>query len=222
MTRLGLGPPARRIGPNNRSLTGRVARQGGNSVAFESSLERDFLVLLDFDPNVLNVHGQPLTLQFKEAEGRTRSYTPDVLVEYREARPVLYEVKYREDLRSQWQELRPKFKAAHRYCKAKGWRFQIITEKEIRNAGYLDNAKFLRPYLTRSRDSDTELTLLRTLRALGETTPQGLLAAAFWTMEHRMAAVGQLWRLVAERRIGINLLVPVTMGCAIWPKPEES
>jgi len=48
--------------------------------AFESSLERDFLLLLDFDPEVVLYEEQPVTINYHDDQGRRRRYTPDVLV----------------------------------------------------------------------------------------------------------------------------------------------
>src|SRR5699024_7592201 len=103
--------PVRIIGPNRRSLTGLVTSEGA-SQAFESSLERDFFVLLDFNRCVQSFHAQPVTIHYRYA-GRDRRYTPDVFVLYYGYEdPTFYEVKYRDDLRRDWQKLRPGFKAA--------------------------------------------------------------------------------------------------------------
>jgi hypothetical protein len=51
--------------------------------AFESSLERDFLLLLDFNPDVEFFEEQPVKIVYHDAKGRRRTYTPDVLVRYR-------------------------------------------------------------------------------------------------------------------------------------------
>jgi hypothetical protein len=51
--------------------------------AFESSLERDFLLLLDFNPDVEFFEEQPVKIVYHGAKGRRRTYTPDVLVRYR-------------------------------------------------------------------------------------------------------------------------------------------
>ena len=58
--------------------------------------------------------------------------------------------------------------------------------------------------------------LLYTLKALGETTPQALLAAAYLSSETRMGAIPQLWRLVALRQIGTMLDEALTMQSPIW------
>lgn len=62
-----------------------------------------------------------------------------------DTRHVLYEVKYREELRRDWAKLRPRFRAAHRFARGHGWKFRLITDYEIRTP-LLWNAKFLLPY----------------------------------------------------------------------------
>lgn len=144
--------PVRTVPKNSRSLTGLVPNPRTQSMtAFESSLERDFLLLLDFDPDVEFFEEQPVTIVYHDATGRRRTYTPDVLVRYRTDRlqarhtkPRLCEVKYCEDLRQHWAEYRPKFRAAQRYAQQQGWRFRVVTERHVRTP-YLENVKFLRP-----------------------------------------------------------------------------
>ena len=46
-------------------------------MGFESWLERDRLLLLDFDPRVVGIASQPFWLFFGTAEGKRRSHTPD-------------------------------------------------------------------------------------------------------------------------------------------------
>jgi hypothetical protein len=213
ITRLDLSKPARIIGPNRRSLTGRVTVRG-KSVAFESSLERDFLTILDFDPVVSVVYGQPITIKYWIGD-REHSYTPDFLVEYNTICPVLYEVKYRQNLWESWGVLKPKFRAARRYAKLNGMQFQIMTEVEIRGA-FLSNVNFLRGYRNRQYDFATEEHLIGTLAVLGETTPEALLVASYWTQENRMKAMASVWRLVAIGRIHADLSVPLTMTTPIW------
>lgn len=213
--RLVRSAPARVIGTSRRSLTGRVAL-GGEAIPFESSLERDFLVLLDFDPLALDVREQPVRIDYVDCDGCPRHYTPDFLVEYANADVVLYEVKYRSNLREDWPRLKPKFRAAIRYARAHGMRFALITDQEIRGTGLLANAKFLRPYREHPRDPSIEEHLASTLAVLGETTPEGLLAASYWSQENRMMALASLWRLLATGRIHADLRMPLNMTTPIW------
>ncbi|MGP4965196.1 MULTISPECIES: TnsA endonuclease N-terminal domain-containing protein [Psychrobacter] len=209
--------PVRVIGTNRRSLTGQVSFLRGSTCNFESSLERDFLMILDFDPLVATVCEQPLTLKYQDDDRKRRQYTPDMLVTYSdEAAPILYEVKYREDLRENWHIMKPKFQAAIRYCKQQGWGFRIVTEREIRGTGLLNNARFLRAYRDLAEDSATATHLARTLAVLGETTPEILLTAAYANEEKRMCALCCLWQMIAIGRVHADLIRPLNMSSPIW------
>ncbi len=133
---------ARTIPKNYRNVTGRLA-SGKNQrlVGFESTLEKDFLLLLELDREVSGFEEQPVTIRYRDLDGRLRRYTPDVLVHFRASMTMpalsetvpslLCEVKYRDDLRQHWADYRPKFKVAWRYARQQGWRFRLITEREV-------------------------------------------------------------------------------------------
>lgn len=144
---------ARSIPKNYRNVTGRFASaKNQNLIGFESTLEKDFFLLLEFDHRVESFEEQPVTIAYRGLEGRVCHYTPDALVRYQAAlagkpdwQPVLYEVKYRSDLREHGVEYRPKFKAAKHYACDRGWRFRVVTEREIRTSR-LSNIHFLLRY----------------------------------------------------------------------------
>jgi hypothetical protein len=190
--------------------------------AFESSLERDFFLLLDFDPDVEFFEEQPVKIIYSDANGRRRTYTPDVLVRYRKdspqanhTKPLLCEVKYRDDLRQNWAEYRPKFRAAGRYARQQGWRFRLVTERHVRTP-YLENVKFLRPYRTLPVNDSYRTRLLSTLAMLEATDPASLLAAVFEDRWQQAQLLPILWQLVATRQIGADLEQPLTMQSGLW------
>lgn len=143
--------PVRKIPRNYRNITGIAAHTKAiGSAAFESTLERDFLSLIEFSNDVTKFEVQPVSIEWLDFTGKRHSYIPDVLVHYKQSgrtkTVILYEIKYRSDLKENWQALKPKFKAAIKYCKARGWHFKVVTEVEIRTL-YLDNVRFLQPYV---------------------------------------------------------------------------
>lgn len=215
--------PARIVPKNYRNLTGLVYNSRTSAMtAFESSLERDLLLLLDFDPDVESFEEQPVKITYYDDYGRRHTYTPDVLVRYRGditsasvLTPVLCEVKYRDDLRQHWMEYKTKFKAAHRYAREHGWRFRLMTEREIRTP-YLDNVKFLRHYQHLIVDAEHLPRLLARLQTLRETTPEDLLAAISDDTWHKAQLLSALWHLVAQRQVGTDLSQPLTMSSRLW------
>jgi hypothetical protein len=202
-------------------MTGLVAsRKNERMTGFESTLERDFLLLLDFDRSVARYEEQPVRIEYVDAEGR-RAYTPDVLVYYQDApaasadtRPVLCEVKYRDDLFANWKEYKPKIRAGRAHARGRGWRFRIITEREVRTP-YLDNARFLRAYRRIEADNDDMGLLLDTLRWMGEADPEGVLAAIHHDRTRRAELLPTLWRLLADGHIAADLSQPLTMRTRI-------
>lgn len=211
--------PIRKVPKNYRNVTGLAA--AGKSVGaaqFESTLERDFLALLEFSLEVERFEVQPLKIEWRDKEGAARTYTPDVLVEFKPdlgRPPWLCEVKYRADLKKSWPDLHPKFLRAIRCAKQRGLRFRLVTEKEIRTP-YLANVRFLAPFKFRDiPEADTEQVLMP-LRLIGRTTPAGLvqtLSSDAWRQAERLPV---LWHLMAHHRIGADLERELTMDSAIW------
>lgn len=78
-------PPARKLSLSRRSLTGILPgnKCGAETpAAFESSLERDFFVLQEFEEGVCRYYPQPVRISVPASEDRRATvYTPDVLVE---------------------------------------------------------------------------------------------------------------------------------------------
>ncbi len=207
--------PARLVGVRSRGLSGRVALDQG-SAGFESSLEQDLIELLDFDPRVSELLTQPFSIYHQE-DGRRRRYTPDLRATFFGDLPevIVYEVKYQDELRADWKRLRARFGAAYRHCRQNGWRFKVLTEKHIRTP-YLGNVKFLRRFIRLPEQELISGQLLYALKATGPTTVQALLSAAYMSSEARLRAIPVLWKMVADRRLGCDLNVPLTMSSTIW------
>jgi TnsA endonuclease-like protein len=150
--------------------------------ACASTLERDLLLRLDFDPDVEFYDEQPLTITYHDETGQRRTYPPDVLVWYRPAcvevgrsKAHLCAVKSRDDLRQHWPDYRPKCRAASRYARQQGWRFRLVTERHVRTP-YLDHVKVLGSYRVRHVDDAHQAQLVRLLSDVKETDPGSLWA----------------------------------------------
>lgn len=187
--------PVRKVRENPFSVTARLASPKlGRTVEAESLLEFDFLNILDFDPRVEKYGEQCLIIPWRDERGQQHKYHPDVLVKFysdvlkridgyggdpnRRFRSTVYEVKPSEVLRSQWSELKPKYRSVIGALKGTGVRFRLITEKQI-NPIFAQNVRFLVGYkhlryetniseAERSMDRD----LFTLMRALDGTTTQ--------------------------------------------------
>jgi len=118
-------------------------------MAFESTFERDFYYLLEFDADVIGYKEQPIRVELKWNDS-TWNYTPDTCVVRRSAKPLhYYEVKpsvndFPED----------KKKAMEYWCKVNDAKFEVVDASYIRGPA-LERVKFLYPYLRFSPDQNT-------------------------------------------------------------------
>lgn len=185
-------------------------------------LLRDFTSLLDFDLNVLYYTRRPFPVPYTDGEGRGRIYTPAFFVKYRSdivpakwMPPLLCEVRSREDLARNWAALKPMLRAGLRYARERRWRFQIVTEREVRTP-YLENARFLSPYREKETDWRHTDLLLDMLYELRLATPEALLAACAADEAERAELLPSLWEMVSKKRLGVDLTQPLTMRSDIW------
>jgi hypothetical protein len=113
--------PSRQIKPNSRSCTGSYVTRDGEALQFESQLERDVLVTLDFDPTVREISVQPFQIE---------GYHPDCEFT-RFAQRWICEIKYESELVMKWRDLLCKYSKAHEYCVSKGLMFGFITDASV-------------------------------------------------------------------------------------------
>jgi len=200
----------------------KYSAKNDRSLSFESTLERDFIYLLEFDDNVEFFEVQPITIDYTDYEGKLRRYTPDFFVRYdihtepaKWFEPMLFEIKYRNDLKENWKDYKCKFQAALRFASNKGWRFKILTEKEIRT-DYLINAKFLLKYRNASHDLGMINTLSDTIKDLRVSTPREIIVAASIDVNRRAELLHTLWFMIANNMIGTDFNTQLNMNSEIW------
>lgn len=213
--------PIRKIPKNYRNVTGVLTNPNTRTRhAFESTLERDYLLLLNFNNHVVSYDEQPVKISWKDSSNQEKSYTPDVLVNYHDASSTLVEIKYRSELLEKWAELKPKFKAAIAYCRSRGWRFKIITEVEVRRSE-LKNIKFLNGYINLNSNDDFDSKcnkLLEIIYDLVQTTPEEVLNRVSMDKMAQAELIAALWFLTATQQINVDLSEPLTMKSHIWAK----
>ena len=221
-------PPARRIKPSKCSNTGfHSSRKNGRGADSESALEDDFLSLLELDDDIERYDVQPVTIEWTSA-GKQCKYTPDVLAKYTAAalaakpwlKHTLYEVKPHEILKRDWKKFKPKFKMAVKWAKENGLRFKIITEKSIQTTA-LENAKFLNrfhcsKFPKTAYENDEENYVLRSLANTGEIPVKELLAYMSESRMRQAELIPWIWRLILEKKIGVDMNRPLTMAIQIW------
>jgi len=149
--------PIRKIPKNYRSVTGTFASiKNGCNIFYESLLERDFFLTLEFDENVKSYEEQPIQIFYKHLNKNIR-YTPDCLVHYKDNRlPCIYEVKYSNEIKEKKVFLKQKFDQIEEYLDKNDMEFKLFTELDI-NPIYLENIKFLYNFSVLKDISKTDL-----------------------------------------------------------------
>jgi hypothetical protein len=129
----------------------KISNRGGNTigdfpsikmnrmVAFESTIERDKMILADFDPDVQAFEEQPLAIPYKH-NNRTVTYTPDLLILTNRKR-ILVECKPAALVETE--DNQRKFNAARSWCEEHGYEFQVVTDEQVRAGFRLTNVKRL-------------------------------------------------------------------------------
>lgn len=206
----------RNICANSFSLTGYITSIKRNEqVDFESSLERDYIFMLEFDENVRYYYEQPLKIEFDK-----RYYIPDFYVEYWNGNKEVIEIKYTIDLIENASKYVAKFKAAEEFCYSNGLTFRILTEKDVRN-DYLFNIKFLNAVRIRHTKIESEYfsefeLLELNMKILKRTTPNKLLDNSTSCEFKRAELIQYLWLMIIYKKIETDLNKKLNMESEIW------
>ncbi|WP_276833808.1 Tn7 transposase TnsA N-terminal domain-containing protein [Chryseobacterium cucumeris] len=221
----------REITAKRFSLTGVVnSKRLKTTIQFESSLERDFIYLLEYDDNVKYYLEQPLEIEYIDSQGNKRRYYPDFLIEYFEEQiPRLVEIKYESTLISKGSELREKFHAAKLFCEEKGFEFCVITDLQIRSdkSIELNNFKFLDRYKNFYRNINKEKSafpefnmdiklLLSEMEKQKKITVENLLNEITDNKEKQAELIFLTWYMVSNNFFIANLSEKLTLKSLVW------
>ncbi|AZA78721.1 hypothetical protein EG347_15010 [Chryseobacterium sp. G0186] len=211
----------RKIGLTYRSLSGIFfSTKNNRGVQFESSLERDFLYMLEMDQSVVSFLEQPFTLKYRDARNKVRRYTPDFLYHIKclkSSKSFVIEIKYQEDLEKNFDIYVSKFEAAKAFCEENNYEFKILNEKDIRN-DYLLNCKFLHGYKYNKVDPKEPFIelLLVNINQLGVTTPRKLIEFSCQNIDKQMELIYYIWYMISTHKIQCLWSVSITMDSNIW------
>jgi hypothetical protein len=97
----------------------------GTHVGFESWLERDHLMLMDFDPSVRAVSSQPFWLRWRDERGQSRRHAPDFFARRGDGTAVVIDVRPEDRIRERDAEA---FAATASACQKAGWEFHRVGE----------------------------------------------------------------------------------------------
>jgi hypothetical protein len=90
-------------------------------VGFESWLERDHVMLMDFDPSVTGIASQPFWLHWQDGDGRWRRHAPDFFARRADGGGVVVDVRPDDRIPPKDAEV---FRVTALACGQAGWEFR--------------------------------------------------------------------------------------------------
>nr|WP_329231586.1 TnsA-like heteromeric transposase endonuclease subunit [Streptomyces canus] len=191
----------------------------GGHVGYESWLERDRPILLDFAPDVVGIASQPFWLHWRE-EAEKRRHAPDYFVRLADGRARVVDVRAEDDVDERTAEA---FAATERACSAVGWEFAHVG---VPDPVFMANLRWLARYRHRwcGREIDIVERLVEVFRQ-----PHGLRAGAKEAgdvLRVLPALFHLMWTGVLRADLGGALLTGGTVvhtsdGTAIGPQFES-
>lgn len=195
------GLAVRRYRPRKgqRHLSGRwwCATTGGH-VGFESWLERDHVMLLDFDPQVAGIAAQPFWLHWTDTERKPVSHAPDLFARRIDGSVLVMDCRPVERRRAQ--DL-VKFAATRLACDRLGWEYRLVAGLD---PVLQSNLRWLSSYRHPRHDVPAVATSL--LQAFA--VPMPLLSGA-QAAGDPIAVLPVLFHLIWRQRLTADLSVPL-------------
>ncbi|MGW7219052.1 TnsA-like heteromeric transposase endonuclease subunit [Streptomyces sp. NPDC054826] len=169
------------------------ATRGGH-VGYESWLERDRLMLLDFDPLVTGMSSQPFRLSWTGPDGKRVRHTPDFFVRRADGTGLVVDVRPDERIEP---DDAAKFTVTAAACRSVGWDFaRVGTPDEVLMANVRWLAGYRHPRVNRPE------VAARLLEAFADGG--GLLAGAR-RVGDQIAVLPVLFHLLWRRALAVDL-----------------
>lgn len=198
-------------------------------IQFESSLERDFIFLLEFDRDIKQYLEQPLEIVYNDESGKQRKYIPDFIITYYDRPTEIIEIKYESTLKAVKEELQMKFLAAKKYCEKRGFMFKVITDKYIRDEKRIElqNSLFLSRYkdffdnIDKQKSAfptvNSDLTILyKNIKSLGKVSVRELVNKSTRDENKQAELIFLTWYMVANNYLYANFTERLTLDSLVW------
>jgi hypothetical protein len=177
----------------------------GRFLEYESLLERDWMLLMDFDREVDWICEQPLRLRYRR-DGKRVSHVPDLLV-WRCGTPEVCDIKSGERVDD------PVFQAqvwaTGVACAEAGVRYRVLSEPDQQ---LLVNVRWLAGFREPPADLDRERARMLSALAAGRSTISALLADAREPALARPVLMHLLW----AGEVLVDVDEPLGEGSVVW------
>lgn len=189
-------------------------------IPYESLLEMNVLVMLDFDPKVSDVFAQPFELTFRDSDGSSKKslrHVPDFLVRKSSGRDRVIDVK--PVRRADKPKTQKVFDLTRKACEEAGWGYEVMSEPDpavFANVEWLSGFRRPPAILDKARNSMLEYASDPLGTPFGELV--GRLAAdcpkGYPEALYRPVVYHLLW----ERVLTADLSVPLSDTTTVRPR----
>lgn len=211
--------PARKIPKNYRSVTGTFpSHKNKRNIFYESLLERDFCLLLEFNNDVISYEEQPFRLYYKSANSKKR-YTPDILVHYKPSLnrlPCVFEIKMSDEIKEKKIFFEEKFNQIEEYINLNDLEFKMFTELDMDEI-YLENAMFLYRYKDLNNQTISK-NILEKIKLFKEISVNDLLQNFSSNKFEQIEILPYIWQLIFLDKIIIDMYIKITNSSVIKAK----
>lgn len=181
------------------------SRKMGRMIEWESLLERDAILLLEFSSAVVRYREQPTNVDFY-MDGGLRRYIPDFEAEMTNEAIIHIEVKPASKLAKP--EIAHRYWAIAKHYEKGNISFQILTEKELRTEPRLGNLKLLAYHQPKLDDESSLPDAMLKLGMFPAQTIAGVAAV--------LGGINKVYMLLAANLLSCNLdetITPETCIC---------
>ncbi|MGK5545484.1 TnsA-like heteromeric transposase endonuclease subunit [Streptomyces sp. URMC 127] len=170
----------------------------GRHIGYESWLERDQVMLLDFDPAVVGIASQPFWLFWSGANGRAVSHAPDYFARRDDGTAVVIDCRPAERRRPRDVA---KFEATEAACAKVGWEFRLLSAPD---AVVVRNVRWLAGYRHPRHRLEPAASVLREVFAEPVALMDGAAAAG-----EPMAVLPVLFHLLWSHELAVDASLPL-------------
>lgn len=184
------------------------SRKLGRMVQYESLLERDAILLLEYNPLVLRYQEQPSIEIYYDTQQKARKYIPDFEAEFVGGGTLIIEIKSASQL--QRRKVKLKLEAVALRFKETGRTFRVLRESDVRQQPRFDNLQLLHD-ATKSRSLEDDM---QALSAAFENS--GL--RSFGELSNAVGSDASVLRQIASGHLRTDLTAePLQPSSSVWP-----
>ncbi|WNL26762.1 TnsA endonuclease N-terminal domain-containing protein [Arcobacter cryaerophilus gv. pseudocryaerophilus] len=208
----------RKIKKSHIAVSGYFASyKNKRQINFESKLEHDFYLLLEFDEQVKSYKEQPFNIYYTYQD-KKRRYTPDTLVNYIDDTQKVFEVKPIFKIQNDI-ELQEKIKLQKQKIKEeKNLELSIFTDSNIDKI-YMDNIKIIYNFAFIKENKEIEDKIKNELLKLNiQIQIKELLDRITNNQSDRLKYIPYIWNLVFNNPRCVDFTKKITMASIINPK----